>query len=777
MTARPVNSAGTARRSSTMTTSASAPSSPSCSPKLTLSASGAAPGNATDGRRRAGHDETHQPDAGALERVEQRPVVDAARHRQRAGELRQRGRQRTLVAGLARDAAGERHRARELAGHLQDLAAHVLHVEQRGAQVVGLGLQRAPLDERRAVRVLGLGDARAAASTTAAAAADAAASAARSASRAAASAAAASRSSPPLPATSASSASCCAREALLLAGQRLPAALQPRRRRQRALALHGEAVERGAALAHRLPRGLQLRRDPRVLGLGRLELARQAALLLRPRSSSRSSGPPGQLGDQPLALGRRRALHLVQQVLPLLGEPAHALEPAVEHAGAQQAPARCARARPASARTPPPRARGRRRPASPSSHVARSPSTPASSSRRACSSASSASTSPVSRRPRVSAISLSTVRSCSAAVAWRRSGASCEPTSRSSSSGALEVAPHLAELELGALAAALVGAQPGGLLDLAAPVLRLAGQERLDLALADDGVQLLAQADLGHQLDDVREPAGRLVDGVLRGAVARHAAHDADLGRRQRQRAVGVVEGELHLGGSAGAAAVAAGEDDVLHGRAAHGGGALLAERPDDGVGEVALAAAVGADDDADAGLEEQLGLLGERLEALEAERLEVHLSRPRWPRRGSPARAGLRRAAGLGVRGFVRAGLRVRLRPARAAAPEARPAGGPPGPRLQLVQRLGRGLLLGALLAGAEPAPQRLAVDDGLDLELAVVRRPAEAEHLVGHRLAAAREVLLQLGLVVDVAALGVQRCAPRTPRPPPGAPPRSRR
>ena len=92
-----------------------------------------------------------------LERVEQRPVVDAARDRERAGELRERGRQRALVAGLARDAAGERHRARELAGHVQDLAAHVLHVEEGGAQVVGLGLQRAPLDQRRAVRVLGLG--------------------------------------------------------------------------------------------------------------------------------------------------------------------------------------------------------------------------------------------------------------------------------------------------------------------------------------------------------------------------------------------------------------------------------------------------------------------------------------------------------------------------------------------------------------------------------------------------------------------------------------------
>ncbi len=72
-------------------------------------------------------------------------------------------------------------------------------------------------------------------------------------------------------------------------------------------------------------------------------------------------------------------------------------------------------------------------------------------------------------------------------------------------------------------------------------------------------------------------------------------------------------------------------------------------------------------------------------------------------------------------------------------------------------MQRLGRGLLLGALLARAEAVPEHLAVDDGLDLELAVVRRPAEAQDSVDDRLGRARQMLLQLGLVVDVAALSV--------------------
>ena len=102
--------------------------------------------------------------------------------------------------------------------------------------------------------------------------------------------------------------------------------------------------------------------------------------------------------------------------------------------------------------------------------------------------------------------------------------------------GAFQVAAHLAELELGALAPPLERAQSGGLLDLVAPVLRLAGEERLDLALTDDRVQLLAQTDLRHEFHDVREPAAGLVDEVLGRAVASDAPHDAHLGGGQRQR-------------------------------------------------------------------------------------------------------------------------------------------------------------------------------------------------------------------------------------------------
>ena len=69
--------------------------------------------------------------------------------------------------------------------------------------------------------------------------------------------------------------------------------------------------------------------------------------------------------------------------------------------------------------------------------------------------------------------------------------------------------------------------------------------------------------------------------------------------RARRQRQAG--EAEAHFGGGAGLARVAAVEDDVLHLVAAQALGALLAKHPGDGVGDVALAAAVGADNRGDA--------------------------------------------------------------------------------------------------------------------------------------------------------------------------------
>ena len=63
-----------------------------------------------------------------------------------------------------------------------------------------------------------------------------------------------------------------------------------------------------------------------------------------------------------------------------------------------------------------------------------------------------------------------------------------------------------------------------------------------------------------------------------------------------------------HFRGGRRLARVAALEDDVLHVLAAQALGALLAQHPGDRIDDVALAAAVGADDGGDASVEGELG-------------------------------------------------------------------------------------------------------------------------------------------------------------------------
>ena len=157
------------------------------------------------------------------------------------------------------------------------------------------------------------------------------------------------------------------------------------------------------------------------------------------------------------------------------------------------------------------------------------------------------------------------------------------------------------------------GAPPGGFENL--------GQT----ALADDDVHFAADAGVAEQLLDVHETAAGAVDLVFAGPVAEHAARDGDFGVPDRQRAVGVVDGQRHLGAAQRLAVGGAGEDDVLHLPAAQGFRALLAHHPRQGVDDVGFAGAVRADDRADARLELQRGRRREGLESFEGQRFEVH--------------------------------------------------------------------------------------------------------------------------------------------------------
>src|SRR5688572_1120413 len=83
----------------------------------------------------------------------------------------------------------------------------------------------------------------------------------------------------------------------------------------------------------------------------------------------------------------------------------------------------------------------------------------------------------------------------------------------------------------------------------------------------------------------------------------------------ERWRLGQAAQPQAHLSGRARLAGVAAVEDHVLHLLAAEALGALLSQDPRDGVGNVALAAAVGTDDGRDALVEGKLRPFGEGLE------------------------------------------------------------------------------------------------------------------------------------------------------------------
>ncbi len=118
---------------------------------------------------------------------------------------------------------------------------------------------------------------------------------------------------------------------------------------------------------------------------------------------------------------------------------------------------------------------------------------------------------------------------------------------------------------------------------------------------------------------------GRRLGWRLKFAQRRHrnVRNTGVRGRLRRQGQAG--QPKAHFSGRARLARVAAAEDHVLHLVAAQALGALLAKHPRDGVGDVALAAAIRPDDGGDALVERKLGAVGEGLEPGDLEAFEAH--------------------------------------------------------------------------------------------------------------------------------------------------------
>src|SRR5581483_1170697 len=196
------------------------------------------------------------------------------------------------------------------------------------------------------------------------------------------------------------------------------------------------------------------------------------------------------------------------------------------------------------------------------------------------------------------------------------------------------------ELQLRLAAARLVLRDPRGFFDQLAAIGGPRAEDHADLALLDDRVGLGAEARIHQQVVNVLQPADLPVNQVFAFTRAIQTPRDFDFARDRLDdvfgnlrglvcvmaiavaiaiavpiavRAVGdellveAVELQLHFGGGGRLARVAAVEDDVLHLVAAQALGALLAHHPRDGVGNVALAAPIRADNGGHTRVEREL--------------------------------------------------------------------------------------------------------------------------------------------------------------------------
>jgi hypothetical protein len=183
---------------------------------------------------------------------------------------------------------------------------------------------------------------------------------------------------------------------------------------------------------------------------------------------------------------------------------------------------------------------------------------------------------------------------------------------------AQEIALGRVEPALGLLLALAEFEDAGRLFDDRPAILGTRVEHGVELALPDDDVLLATDARIGQQLLDVEQPARRAVDHVLRLAGAEEHPGDGHLGELDWQQAGTVVDGQRDLGAPERGAVGRARKDDVVHLPAAQRSRPLRAEHPGDRIDDVGFSRAVRADDDTDARLEVERGLVREGLEALQ---------------------------------------------------------------------------------------------------------------------------------------------------------------
>ena len=192
-----------------------------------------------------------------------------------------------------------------------------------------------------------------------------------------------------------------------------------------------------------------------------------------------------------------------------------------------------------------------------------------------------------------------------------------------------EVGFRRLELQLRLMAARVQPRDARRLFEDQAPGLRLRIDDLGDLALPHEGGRARAGRGIGEQQLHVTRTHVLAVDAVGGALVALDAARDFEkflvlvMGWC---RAVVIGERDHDFRHVAGRALGGAGEDHVVHAGRAHRLVGAFAHHPAQGFEQVRLAAAVGADDAGEAGLDQKVGRLNEGFESRKPQPCKLHL-------------------------------------------------------------------------------------------------------------------------------------------------------
>src|SRR5713226_3677971 len=147
--------------------------------------------------------------------------------------------------------------------------------------------------------------------------------------------------------------------------------------------------------------------------------------------------------------------------------------------------------------------------------------------------------------------------------------------------------------------AAFILACAGGFLDKGTALFRLGVDHLIHTALLHDGIGFVSHPCPQKEFDDVLETTRHLIDEIFRLAGAKEPTGDHDLAEAAvffRAAAILIVQDQRDLCHSCGEQAFAAVKDDILHHLTSQVAGALLSHHPSQGIHDIGLATAIGAD-------------------------------------------------------------------------------------------------------------------------------------------------------------------------------------